>query len=257
MAFLDFITGPVATLASGFLGYQGQKDANAQNIALGREQMQFQERMANTSWQRGVEDMKKAGLNPMLAYSQGGASAPVGSMPQVQNAVGAGSASASQAAQTMAGLQALQMNKAQIAQTEAMTKKIESETMERNLNTAQLVANVNLAEQRQVEVGSNVAKLQQETRRVAADIPGVEAESASKGETLAAMKNGGFAADVARRKAEATLAQLDIPKSKSEADFYEKMGKLNPQISQILMLIKALTGISSAAGAFSRVHVPK
>lgn len=77
------ITG-AAALAGGLLGNrqrsnQAQRDRDWQTGEAGKNRM-FQERMRNTSWQAGVEDMKAAGINPALAYSQGGASSPSGGM---------------------------------------------------------------------------------------------------------------------------------------------------------------------------------
>lgn len=78
------------SLAQGLLGFFGQKEANAANIKIARENRDFQERMSNTAWQRQRSDMELAGINPILAYKTGGASSPGGSMARVESALGAG-----------------------------------------------------------------------------------------------------------------------------------------------------------------------
>lgn len=75
-------------LISGGATYAGTSAQNEANKEMAQAQMNFQERMSSTAYQRSVADMKKAGINPMLAYQQGGASSPGGATAQMQNVAG-------------------------------------------------------------------------------------------------------------------------------------------------------------------------
>lgn len=61
---------------AGLTGEQvAQNQFNAEQAQIQRD---YETEMSNTIWQRGVADMQSAGINPALAYSQGGASTPSG-----------------------------------------------------------------------------------------------------------------------------------------------------------------------------------
>jgi len=152
----------IGGLAGGVLGFIGQQQTNQKNWDIAdaanrnsaeqaAKQMDFQERMRETQYQTAVKDMKEAGLNPMLAYSQGGAGTPTGAMgsvstAQMKNALGAGVTGYQQLASNNAETDLKQSQTtattAQAIQTEAQTIKTKQETLksmeDTNLSTQQL-----------------------------------------------------------------------------------------------------------------------
>lgn len=159
----------------GLLGFVGQQQtnqknwdiaqaANAASAQQAQSQMDFQERMRATQYQTAVEDMQKAGLNPMLAYSQGGAGTPSGAMGQVSTAkVGNTLASAVQGYQSMAMTNAdLDQKQALTTNTSAQTLKTEADTIQTAVSIQKILEDTKVSTQQYANMQEMLNKLKEE-----------------------------------------------------------------------------------------------
>lgn len=150
----------VAQMIPGIGDSIAQDKANKLNLQESQTNRAFQERMSNTAYQRAMADMRAAGLNPTLAFMQGGASTPSGSTATVAPASKTGladfalkattglSAAQSQASavQSQIGVNesAKTLNQANAAKSlaEADLSRTKNEVEKRNVPKAQLEADL-------------------------------------------------------------------------------------------------------------------
>lgn len=136
------------------------EQANAQRIAAAQKQMDFQKGMSDTAHQREMNDLERAGLNPILAARYGGSSTPGGAMAQIADTVTPAATTALAKSRQAKELETMAAN---INVADATAKRTEQAARTEKENT-ELIRMKELTERYQQKMIRNqIAKTQAET----------------------------------------------------------------------------------------------
>lgn len=262
----------IATIAGSLIASEGQEDTNNTNMAIQQQnsafnaeqaaitrafnadqaqlnrdysgdqaqiQRDFQQNQADTVWQRGVRDMQAAGLNPMLAYSQGGNPAPSGAM-GTGSAASASAASAgspgnnvnpwASAAASAAQWAQIQQAQAQTRKTEAEADEIESTLIDEEGKTKS-GHSPKWSSLKAAQMNAETGRIVEESKRIIAQADLTQEQKKLVTEQIknAIEENPRIGADTALKKINTILLRNDLPRMEAEAKYFKSpVGRSSP-----------------------------
>lgn len=229
----------IPALIAGAAGLLGGVIANRSSARQAEKQMDFQEEMSNTSYQRAVEDMRKAGINPMLSAKVGGASTPPGAAAHVQDLGAAAVSSAQSGVGMQQALASVDKTKADTRLADAQADEVKARTLSPDLYSGKATQAIHNIMSR-----TDLTNEQKWTELARRDLIKTQRNLGEVNLDLAATS---FGSDVERRKAMSELARLAVPEARAGAKFFgSDLGEESPWLKRLIEVIRGVSSGSSA-----------
>lgn len=220
------------------------REFNAEQAKINRE---FQERMSGSAYQRAVGDMRKAGINPMLAFSQGGASSPSGS---AASGSGASSGAYQGYVNPVAGALSTAYQGSQIRNIEADTSNkyatnplLEASTGEKLASAGNLEANTKVAVKRLEEIREHIRLMFAQGGEAESRIPLNNAQTALLGVTKS-LQSGQITLNQAHEAVERVrkrLMEYQTAEAEAQSKFWKSdLGEASPSIQLLIRMLGAI-----------------
>jgi len=251
--------------ASDFTSAQTVKEMRFNKSEATRNR-KFQKQQRATQYQTAVGDMKRAGLNPMLAYSQGGAGNNTGSAASVHAGNSPSPPSGGQGHSPMARMEpvvrgseavhsAMEVSRGveEIKNLKEQNNLLKAQTYETQTRADQNIANVGAVGAHQKEMEQRVLNMREEVEKIRQEVKSGESQVVLNNiigrlktveEQVAKRQISNIEAHTVLQQTEAKLKTLDLPAGDLKADVAKTVhGGLNA--------VKGLVGHS--AEKFSRL----
>ncbi len=230
--------GALSDVYSANQASSGAAKANKMNLQIAREQMGFQERMSSTAYQRAVMDLKAAGINPMMAALNGGASSPPGAAAHMENEEAESSRILSnmvpKAVQNAIGVSTARQAAAQVDKTKADTRLTNAEAAIREASVPYSAESA-LQAMRKLTAETNAAIHQVEIKRI---------ERLSDSEVYHELQP----VLIQYQKYVTEMARLGIPEAKAQADFWAMLENAGGSLKAMKFIREMAGGLMFKGG---------